>query len=306
MWATKKFHVRHLEMRQLYWLIRRNFVKSGRAIWPSVVLDVALLQGASFIVGAIQGTDWGLSDVPANFTMTFLVLSVLSNITHLRTFTTFRDIQRRERISGVSILAEFLSSNLTDLVWIFLSPAIYLATYWVLVLPRSSFLNLYLIGVLICWWSAGLSYVVAKSLIPPQAQLVSTVILTLLLGAFLHGLSPTIRSARDTPSHYLEVVLGVSSSRWAMEAATIEEFKHYHDVKINEVIMIYHDIGLCNMDRRIPDDENDDCDHYFIQACLVIFGMGMFLRFHAFAESFFGEDLLEVFEGMGDCCVVLV
>lgn len=54
-------------------------------------------QGAAFIVGVIQGSKWGLSAVPSNVVMAYLVLSVLSTVTHLRTFTTFRTVQVRAR-----------------------------------------------------------------------------------------------------------------------------------------------------------------------------------------------------------------
>ncbi|PNH05488.1 ABC transporter G family member 24 [Tetrabaena socialis] len=201
--------------------------------------------------GADGGSQWGLSSVPSNFVMVYLVLSVLSTVTHLRTFSVFRTVQLRERMSGVSVAASFLASNLTDLGWILLSPAVFFAIYYFVALPRGSFGYFYLIGVLVCWWSSGLSYVISISTIPPQAQLICTVILSLILGAFLHGMSPTIRSSRGT---LLEVVLGASYNRWAMEAATIGEFKHYYEYKSNEIIMIYYGIGLCNMDRTLIDD----------------------------------------------------
>ncbi len=57
------------------------------------------------------------------------------------------------------------------------------------------------------------------SYIPLQHHTTVAVIGTLIMGAFLHGLSPSIASARHT---VMEVVLGVSYSRWAMEAISIQ------------------------------------------------------------------------------------
>lgn len=42
-----------------------------------------------------QGTGWGLAAVPSNFIMAYLVLAVLSAVTHLRTFSANRTVQVR-------------------------------------------------------------------------------------------------------------------------------------------------------------------------------------------------------------------
>ena len=84
-----------------------------------------------------QGSSWGLNNVPSNFVMANLCLSVLSTVTHLRTFSQFRVVQLRERMGGVSVFATFMASNLTDLVWIFMTPAVFYAIYFFLVMPRS-------------------------------------------------------------------------------------------------------------------------------------------------------------------------
>ncbi|KAG2425449.1 hypothetical protein HXX76_013659 [Chlamydomonas incerta] len=292
------------EMVQLKWLIHRNLVKSTRAFWPGTVVDVLLLQGAAFIVGVIQGSKWGLSAVPSNVVMAYLVLSVLSTVTHLRTFTTFRTVQLRERMSGVSVFATFFASNITDLGWIFLSPAVYFAIYYFVTLPRNSFDYFYIVGFLVCWYSSGLSYVISVSSIPQQAQLITAVILTLILGAFLHGMSPTIRSSRGT---FLEVVLGISYNRWAMEASTIGEFRKYFEYKSNEIIMIYYGIGLCEMDTILVDDGNDSlsveealsfvtlqrdfdenyCNDSMSTACIILFCMGLGFRLIGFAQMLY-------------------
>ncbi|KAG2488394.1 hypothetical protein HYH03_013080 [Edaphochlamys debaryana] len=299
-WSSIKHHV-IWEYVQLRWLVHRNLVKSVRAFWPGTVVDVILLLGAAFIVGAIQGSKWGLSNVPSNMVMAYLVLAVLSSVTHLRTFTLFRTVQLRERMSGISVLSTFVSSNITDLGWIFLSPAIYFSIFYYCTLLRADFSYFYIIGFLVTWWCAGFSYMISVSKIPAQAQLISTVILILILGAFLHGMDPSIRSARGT---FLEVVIGLSYNRWAMEAATIQEFKKYFSYKSNEIIMIYYQLGLCKMDETLVDNGDDtaqpdeilsfvqlqqtfnadSCDRYFSQDCIILFCMGLGWRLIAFAQ----------------------
>ncbi|GFR51610.1 hypothetical protein Agub_g14036, partial [Astrephomene gubernaculifera] len=290
------------ELWQLFWLIQRNLQKSIRAFWPGTVLDVLLLLGAAFIVGAVQGSKWGLTAVPSNVAMIYLVLSVLATVTHLRTFTSFKNVQMRERTAGISVISTFLASNLTDLIWIFVSPAIYFAVYYYVALPRAPFAEYYNLGNLVCWWSAGLSYLISVSDIPAQAQPITAVITTLILGAFLNGIAPTIRSGRG---NLLEVVLGVSYNRWAMEAGTIKELMNYNEYKSNEIVMIYYNFGICNMDKTLYDDGNDEvlstaevvsfvnlqqtfnassCDKYFAHANVILFCMGLGLRLLAFAQ----------------------
>ena len=73
-------------------------------------------------------------------------------------------------MSGVSVTSPFLSSNITDLGWIFLSPAAYFAIYYFITMPLSTFDDFYVIGFLVCWYASGISYVISVSRIPPQVR----------------------------------------------------------------------------------------------------------------------------------------
>ncbi|KXZ44123.1 hypothetical protein GPECTOR_73g644 [Gonium pectorale] len=183
------------------------------------MLDTLLLLAAACIVGLVQGYKWDLGGVTSNITMTYLVLAVLSCVVHLRAFSSIRHVQGHEHSVGVSPFATFFSLNITELGWIAISPAIYLAVYYYMVTPRAPFADYYVIGLLVCWWNSGMAYAVSLSPIPPQAQQVFSAILTLILGAFLNGLSPSIRSARGS---VVEAVLGLSYNRWATEAAIVQ------------------------------------------------------------------------------------
>lgn len=68
-----------------------------------------------------------------------------------------------------------------------------------------------------------MAYLVS-AVLPPQNVLMAGVFISLIFGAFLHGLSPTVASARGT---LLEGVLGLSYNRWAMEIVSINEMKYY-------------------------------------------------------------------------------
>ncbi|KXZ43357.1 hypothetical protein GPECTOR_93g627 [Gonium pectorale] len=194
------------------WLFVRNLHNSSRQFWVAQ-LDVSLLLAAALIVGAVQSHECEL---------------------------------------GVSATSTFAACLLSDLGWVFLSPAIYYAVYHFMVVPRASFGWYYLVGVLVCWWSSGFAYTISLSGIPPQAQLLFSIVLILIIGAFLHGLRPlSIRATRGT---VLEAFLGFSYNRWAMEAATIQEFNRYMYERRVEIASAYYDLGICHMDRRMKDD----------------------------------------------------
>ncbi|PNH07622.1 ABC transporter G family member 28 [Tetrabaena socialis] len=129
----------------------------------------------------------------------------------------------RESAAGMSTLAYYLSQNIIDQLWVFTAPALSLGVYYYLTLPRVPFSELYVVGVFVCWWASGMAYMVS-AVLPPQNVLMAGVFVSLIFGAFLHGLSPSIASARGT---LLEGVLGLSYNRWAMEIVTINELKYY-------------------------------------------------------------------------------
>ncbi|KAG2434753.1 hypothetical protein HXX76_007641 [Chlamydomonas incerta] len=305
---------------QLYWLLWRCALKAGRAFAPPTVLDMLFLQAAAFIVGAIQGTGWGLAAVPSNFIMAYLVLAVLSAVTHLRTFSANRTVQRYERMSGISVAASFAAAAAVDLGWVCLAPAVFMAIYYYLVLPQAPLYLLYTVGLMVCWWSSGLAYAIATSPVPPQNQLITTVIVTLILGAFLHGFNPSIRTARGT---LLEAALALSYNRWAVEAATILEYREYWSYKWNEIMVIYYNYGLCGMDQKLQPLTSDGsgealtpvavlaflrsargfgpgaCDDYVLTAALVLFGLGGGMRLLAYLQLRVGSEVLQALEAVG-------
>jgi hypothetical protein len=226
--------------------------------------------------------------------MAMTCLGVLSTVTHLRTFSLDRVLLNRESSSGISIDAHFLSQNLIDLIWILLSPALFLGPYYYLTLPRQSFSEYYVVAVFVCWWTSGMAYMIS-ALLPPSTVLMTGVFIALILGAFVQGLTPTIASSRGT---LLEVLMGISYNRWAMEALTINEFNYYQDNLRIATIMIFKGIGLCGMDKVLVVDgggtltpreaisflhvqktfDSSYCYKYEMTALAVLAGLGMAFR----------------------------
>ncbi|KAG2452836.1 hypothetical protein HYH02_002182 [Chlamydomonas schloesseri] len=238
---------------QLVLLLRRGAIKYVRSFWPMRVVDTILQLAAAFIIGLVHGTKWGLTSVPSNAVMCMVCLGVLSCVTHLRTFSQNRVLLWREAASGMSVLAYYLSQNIIDQIWVFTAPALSLGVYYYLTLPRMPFSEFYVVGLFVCWWASGMAYLVS-AVLPPQNVLMAGVFISLIFGAFLHGLSPTVASARGT---LLEGVLGLSYNRWAMEIVTINELKYYQNDMRNVIVMMARGIGLCGVDTLLEDDGSD-------------------------------------------------
>ena len=66
----------------------------------------------------------------------------------------------------------------------------------------------------------------------------------LMIGAFVNGLSPSIAGA----SGALSLLLGVSYSRWSMEASTLLELGG--GFNNNAALVLYDRIGLCGIESR--------------------------------------------------------
>eukprot|EP00798_Chlamydomonas_sp_ICE-L_P004550 gene4550-14729_t len=277
-----------------------SLVKYMRSYWPLRVIDILLLIAGAFIIGFIHGTAWGLGSIPSNTAMAMTCLGVLSTVTHLRTFTTDKIVLLRESDSGVSLPAFFCAQNIIDLGWVFLAPALFLAPYYYLTLPRIAFSSYYIAALQVCWWCSGMSYMVATA-VPKQTVLMTGVFCALILGAFVQGITPSVAEARGT---VLEYILGLSYSRWAVELVTVEESMHFVDNMRNVVIMLFRGIGYCGMDELLYVEGGDDddltpreaisflqvqrtftfshCDSYNTEAHIAMFCLGLGFRVIAF------------------------
>ncbi|KAG2424837.1 hypothetical protein HXX76_014258 [Chlamydomonas incerta] len=97
----------------------------------------------------------------------------------------------------------------------------------------------------------------------------------------------------------MSAVLGLSYSRWAVEALTIKELDQHMASHANVIAMMYRDKGTCGMDIVIEDDGDDNhlsgaeavsfvrlaeefgpgyCNHYWSVALVALFGLGLALR----------------------------
>jgi len=99
--------------------------------------------------------------------------ALLTMIASLRSFSADRLQFWRESASGVNRIAFFLAKDMADLFNVVLRPLIYLSMFYFFCNPRSSFLDNYVVTLVLVYCVTGLAYIFAILLEPAPAQLVS-------------------------------------------------------------------------------------------------------------------------------------
>lgn len=285
---------------RIYNIVVRKLLTMWRSPWPIQLLIPII---AALIVGNIQGADYDLPGFPSNVVFAMVTLGVLSIITHVRTFSLDKVIIRRETDAKISILPYYIAYNLTDLVWMTAIPMVFSIPYYYLVLPRLSFMEFYSVGLLVCWWCSGAAYAISSlPLALPWANLIS-VFISVIAGAFLQGLNPTIAESRG---RFQGGLIHISFNRWAMEILTIKEYLHFDVVQSNTVWLTMDKIGMCGLknDLFASSDVYDNavkayqlmntkvdqkCLPYVRHAYAWLFGYGAIFRVLAIIVLFFNS-----------------
>jgi len=107
--------------------------------------------------------------------------ALLSMIAALRTFSVDKLQFWRESASGINRTAFFLAKDVVDLFNVGLKPLIYLSMFYFLSTPRSTFLDNYIVTLVLVYCVTGISYIIAILFEPVPAQLVSFLSLLSLL-----------------------------------------------------------------------------------------------------------------------------
>ena len=237
-------------------------------------IQIAILLLASSIIGLIHNTDWNLQVYPNNISASVIVVAVISIITHIRSICVDKTVILREVENNTNMLSFYLAYNITDLIWILLFPIIYFAPYYFITLPRTSIGFYYLIGLLTCWWSSGMAYVISATNLSMQWANLIGVFVVVILGAFLQGFNPSIKDTGNS--------LFFSYNRWAMEALAIKEFGFYNETMPNVIYSVSARYGICQMNDNSTLTTTYDCDKYIKNAIIALSIEGIVFRIIGF------------------------
>ncbi|KAL0907605.1 hypothetical protein M5K25_022024 [Dendrobium thyrsiflorum] len=187
-------------------------------------LREARIQGIDFLILGLAGVCLGtLAKVndesfgAAGYTYTIIAVSLLCKIGALRSFSPEKLHYWRERSSGMSSLAYFLSKDTIDHFNTLVKPIVYLSMFYFFNNPRSSILDNYIILVALVYCVTGIGYVFAICFNPGSAQLWS-------------ALLPVVLTLIATQQRNSKFLSNLCYSKWALEGFVIASAERYSGV----------------------------------------------------------------------------
>lgn len=154
------------------------------------------------------------------YTYTVIAVSLLCKISALRSFSLDKLHYWRERASGMSSLAYFLSKDTIDHFNTVIKPVVYLSMFYFFNNPRSSFTDNYIILLCLVYCVTGIAYAFAIFLEPGPAQLWSVLLPVVL----------TLIATQQNRSGVMKTVASLCYTKWALEAFVITNAERYPGV----------------------------------------------------------------------------
>lgn len=223
---------------QFLYLLQRQCLKMLRSI-GGIVFDMVLTTMVGLAIGLIFGGVWSLNAYGNICVLSVLALGVLSCVSALKMFGNDRIVFWRESSAGISITAYWWAVTLLHLPFTLVFSFLFVAPYWNLIVPDVSFLDTWwvFIGVHFACSGGGMLLSVCFAPIP---ALLSGVMLPLIIGGFLNGISPPL--AEMTP--LLRSFADISYSRYGVEALMLQEFASQPDYAEQLVSAVRSDMGF--------------------------------------------------------------
>ena len=176
--------------------------------------------------------------IPSLALMSCLSFVLTATAASIRIFGAERSNYWRESGSGLSTNAYFLAKDCAYLPNLLFFPLLIVALFYALIVPRATFLELYLVFLALQFVGSGIGYVVSAMVQPHAAQLtgVTIVIVMTMFGMIccdrtnnLGGAKPTLRQFDDMP-YPLPWIPTLSFMRWALEGYYLSEVNRYDNI----------------------------------------------------------------------------
>ncbi|XP_055811569.1 putative white-brown complex homolog protein 30 [Solanum dulcamara] len=190
-------------------------------------LREAQIQAADYLILLVAGSCLGILSNQKGDTFGYfgymysvIAVSLLCKIAALRSFSLDKLEYWRERESGMSSLAYFLSKDTIDHFNTVIKPLVFLSMFYFLNSPRSSFGANYLVFLCLVYCVTGIAYVFAICFAPGQAQLWCVLVPVVL----------TLIASLEPDSTAGKYIAKFCYPRWALEAFVIASAQSYSGV----------------------------------------------------------------------------
>ena len=223
---------------QFLYLSQRQGLKLLRSI-GSIVFDMVLTTMVGLAIGLIFGGVWSLNAYGNICVLAVLALGVLSCVSALKMFGNDRIVFWRESSAGISITAYWWAVTLLHLPFTLIFSFLFVAPLWNLIVPDVSFLSTWWVFIGVHFACSGGGMLLSVCFAPISA-LLSGVMIPLIIGGFLNGVSPPLAEM----SSVLRFFADISYSRYGVEALMLQEFGAQPDYAESLVSSIRSDMGF--------------------------------------------------------------
>ncbi|GAX85508.1 hypothetical protein CEUSTIGMA_g12924.t1 [Chlamydomonas eustigma] len=285
---------------QIWLIVTRTALKSLNA-WYLMVLDICMITLLAVALGGATGYQSNIKGIPGAWIMAFVGFGLFCVLPGLRTYGSERIIfMQREAHSGLSIAAYFWGHQIWDLIQMGIWPAIFGGFYYIFTYYAADYSKAYVVLLMVAWYAVGLGNLLGVGMDSMMGMMLAMVIM-LIWGAILNGLNPSLQSIQERNLWYLKFLTGIGYGRWALEAIFITSVTPTPQVDALIVPLALSGLGYCNFGNLAsnigganqqafqayelitvyyndPDMINTNCEPYYIQAVLVLFGLGCGFR----------------------------
>lgn len=178
---------------------------------------VLLLAGACLgTLSKVKGDTFGYR----GYMYTVIAVSLLCMIAALRSFALDKLEYWRERSSGISSLAYFLSKDTFDHFHTLVKPLVFLSMFYFFNNPRSTFADNYIVLLCLVYCVTGLAYVFAIFLQPGPAQLCCALVPVVM----------TLVANQEQNAKIGRILANYCFPKWALEAFIVANARRYSGV----------------------------------------------------------------------------
>jgi len=188
--------------------------------YPRIFFDIILLSIGAFLIGLFYGSDFSLDDILRIPLFALMILGLLSTTFGLRWFGLDRITYWREMSSGMSRVSYVLAKVTVQLWEVFCHPLFFTIFFNGIIELEAPYQLVYILLVAVHWTCSGMG-MFFSTIVAPDKSLLIAVLVPLIMGAFLNGISPSYK----TSSKFVKVIMGTSFSRWSVEAFLSMEYK---------------------------------------------------------------------------------
>jgi ABC-type branched-subunit amino acid transport system ATPase component len=199
----------------------------------TLMVDVLVVMVPGLVLGLLY-RDFQLQDIPRVAQLVVLTVGMASATTSTRLFGLERSVWVREAGMGMNTLWYFCGKVTAHLPEEFITPMAFLLWFYTFSSPRIGLGVLYLCLLSVVYCTSGVG-IFLSTVLPLRAATMATVLFVVVF-SMLAGTDPPLPRLRASGDVFTEALVGISFSRYAVEALTVYETQQWLPVWDRDII----------------------------------------------------------------------